>query len=59
MLRVITKYEISCFIGLNSFHLAKHNYQHKLNFIYGIAQSKSFNLNTIKKIYKRVRERIK
>ena len=39
--------------------LNKYNYQHELNIIYNIDDRNNFNLNTIKKIHKRIKEKIK
>ena len=39
--------------------LSKYNYQHELHIIYNIADRNNLNLNTIKKIHKRIKEKIK
>lgn len=42
-----------------SIPLNKNNYQRELNIIYDTAHKNNFNLNTIKKIHKRVQQIIK
>ena len=48
----------SIFYRLERIPLNKTNYEHELNIIYNIAHRNNFNLNTIKKIHKRIKEKI-
>lgn len=48
----------SIFYKLERIPLNKHNYLHELDIIYNIVHKNNFNLNTVTKIHKRIKQKI-